>query len=956
MASTYTTNLGIEKIGTGEQSGTWGDTTNTNFDILDEAVNGIISITLSSAGSSGSPNSLPITDGASSNGRNKFIEFVDGGDLGGTAYVQLTPNDAEKIVHIRNSLSSSRSIIVFQGTYNASNDFEIVNGADVLLKFNGGGSGATVTDVNVDLTVTGLTAASAALTTADINGGTADNVTIGGSTAAVGTFTTANATTVDTTNIEVTNIKAKDGTSAGSIADSTGVVTVASAVLTTADINGGTADNVTIGGSTAAAGTFTTFTSTGIDDNASSTAITITSGNDLGVGVTSPRTGYRVDIQEASDNGVNIQAGNASADIALAVGSASTADKFVIQAGGKVGISATDPQKSLHVLGGVLAASSDGSTSGITIDSTATSGYASTITHSDTGIEFDTGSTLRDFTFDVSGSELMRIDTSSGNVGIGTSSVDAPLHVKVTESSTGSTDPLIRFERFTSGDNAYLDITVDNANNLIGFQSTGSSDGGFTFGGASTERMRIDSSGNVGIGTGATVSGQLHVKESASSNTASVSAQNLVLESNDTNFGMTLLAGSSANSANIFFGNESDNDIGYIQYKHAGDSLRFGVNAAERMRIDSSGNVGIGATSLSNKFTVNGNQVMLASGEIKFADAGNSLVSVIKNGGSSGTSQMQFLVGSTPAEVMRLDSNGDLGVGTTDPTSKLHVSGTSGAGSRIHIESTGAGTSSFDGSGSGLLLTAGGMNTTSKFTPAIQFGSTDPQFTTTNPKVGAAINAVAREAYSQDNDGGMALVFYTTPQAPGTGQTTTERMRVTHDGNLLVGTTSGTLSGAGIKLRPASSGTNSTANCQVTGDGGAGDVGYGLYDTGDSAYKFYVTYAGQIFATSSSITSLSDVSLKENVRDLDKGLDTINALQPRRFDWKNGDGNDIMGFVAQEVEDVLPELVHEYKYTDEETKLALKMSDMIPSMVKAIQELSAQVNELKAEIAALKGA
>ena len=307
------------------------------------------------------------------------------------------------------------------------------------------------------------------------------------------------------------------------------------------------------------------------------------------------------------------------------------------------------------------------------------------------------------------------------------------------------------------------------------------------------------------------------------------------------------------------------------------------------------------------------------------------------------------------SEKIRLDSNGDLGVGTTDPTSKLHVSGTSGAGSRVHIESTGAGLSSFDGSGSGLLLTAGGMNTTSKFTPAIQFGSTDPQFTTTNPKVGAAINAVARETYSADNDGSMALVFYTTPVEPGTGQTTTERMRVNQDGNLLVGTTSGSLSGAGIKLRPTSSGTNSTANVQVTGDGGSGDVGYGLYDTGDGAYKFYVRYEGKILATSTSITSLSDVSLKENLRDLDKGLDTINALQPRRFDWKNGDGNDIMGFVAQEVEDVLPELVHEYKYTDEETKLALKMGDMIPSMVKAIQELSAQVNDLKAEIAALKG-
>ena len=75
----------------------------------------------------------------------------------------------------------------------------------------------------------------------DINGGTIDGTTIGGSSAAAGTFTTANATTVDTTNIEVTNIKAKDGTSAGSIADSTGVVTIASSVLTTADINGGTA-------------------------------------------------------------------------------------------------------------------------------------------------------------------------------------------------------------------------------------------------------------------------------------------------------------------------------------------------------------------------------------------------------------------------------------------------------------------------------------------------------------------------------------------------------------------------------------------------------------------------------------------------------------------------------------------------------------------------------------------
>jgi hypothetical protein len=66
------------------------------------------------------------------------------------------------------------------------------------------------------------------------------------------------ATTVDVTNIEVTTLKANDGTSAGSIANTTGVLTIASAVLTTADINGGTADAVVIGGASAAAGTFTT--------------------------------------------------------------------------------------------------------------------------------------------------------------------------------------------------------------------------------------------------------------------------------------------------------------------------------------------------------------------------------------------------------------------------------------------------------------------------------------------------------------------------------------------------------------------------------------------------------------------------------------------------------------------------------------------------------------------------
>lgn len=173
MPSTYTTNLGIEKIGSGEQSGTWDITTNLNFDIIDQGVNGAVSITLASAGTSGSPNVIDITDGTLSDGRNKFIEFVDGGDLGATAYVQLTPNDAEKILFLRNSLSGSRSILVFQGTYNAANDFEIPAGKDVVIRFDGGGAGATVTDVFNSLLVTEFEATNAAATRTNLGLGTA---------------------------------------------------------------------------------------------------------------------------------------------------------------------------------------------------------------------------------------------------------------------------------------------------------------------------------------------------------------------------------------------------------------------------------------------------------------------------------------------------------------------------------------------------------------------------------------------------------------------------------------------------------------------------------------------------------------------------------------------------------------------------------------------------------------
>jgi hypothetical protein len=216
--------------------------------------------------------------------------------------------------------------------------------------------------------------------------------------------------------------------------------------------------------------------------------------------------------------------------------------------------------------------------------------------------------------------------------------------------------------------------------------------------------------------------------------------------------------------------------------------------------VDSTNNrVGIGDITPTEKLTVEGNVRINKQptatngitwdlnttnfGSIKMDGTENMLFDVDK-------STANFIFGRGSSEYVRFDNTGRVGIGEDDPQSKLVVSGVAGADSRIHVSSGSAGASTFDGSGSGLLLTAKNMNTTSKFTPAIQFGSTDTNFTATNPKVGAAINGISAETYSSDTDSGMHLGFYTTPSNNGATQATFERMRVDNYGNVLIGATS----------------------------------------------------------------------------------------------------------------------------------------------------------------------
>lgn len=103
-----------------------------------------------------------------------------------------------------------------------------------------------------------------------LSGKTINSTQIGNLSPSSGVFTTVDATDVtaslvDATNVETANIKAKDGTASATIADTTGVMTIASSVLTTTDINGGTIDNTVIGATTPVAGSFTNISGERID-------------------------------------------------------------------------------------------------------------------------------------------------------------------------------------------------------------------------------------------------------------------------------------------------------------------------------------------------------------------------------------------------------------------------------------------------------------------------------------------------------------------------------------------------------------------------------------------------------------------------------------------------------------------------------------------------------------------
>jgi hypothetical protein len=295
----------------------------------------------------------------------------------------------------------------------------------------------------------------------------------------------------------------------------------------------------------------------------------------------------------------------------------------------------------------------------------------------------------------------------------------------------------------------------------------------------------------------------------------------------------------------------------------------------------------------------------------------------------------------TFTQAMTLDASGNLGLGTTSPNIQTWRSGTV-----LTVSGNVAGQLQLDSSRTDASTVALG---------SLQFTySTN----STNYKTVALIESYSTG--STANQRGGALQFSTSP-----GGTTSPSVNMILDGsgNLLVGTTSAL--GTGLSVVSGSNTfygkcTNSGQSVGVFWNSGnnAGTASSFLnFGVGTSSYSVAgtVTYNGSIVLYNTT----SDRRLKENIVDAETALTTIGQIKVRAFDWINSKTHETHGIIAQELKEIAPHCVTEgtdHENGSIENPWQVDTSPLVPMLVKAIQELSAQVTTLQAQVTALQGA
>jgi hypothetical protein len=686
----------------------------------------------------------------------------------------------------------------------------------------------------------------------------------------------------------------------------------------------------------------------------------------LGIGTSSPATKLDVNGDVTQRNGSGTIIGNiqnssgwydfkASANVngAQISTAAATPIRFLpngveaarFDSSGNLGIGTSSPAYKLHVNGNsLLNALEIGEMSGFLSNSAnAAIGWASGFTGYTNGtlilqprsstatpIVFATGAT--------SASERMRI-TDTGNLGIGTSS------------------PAEKLDVYSAAGTAAIKLqTASNIAYSINSQIPGVANDGFAIRDVtnSVNRLVIDSSGNLGIGTSSPTT-RLTVSGTTTVNTAADATAGLVVKTFGAAGGTQPIANFQRSDAAVNFqigfnGTSGDNFAGTT----TNHNLFFITNNTEKLRLDTSGNLGLGVTpsawaSTVKGFQIGGNGSIADNGAGGHTDFSNNVYYAVDNLNTgaryinngfasnyyqlSGTHVWRTAASGTAgntitfSQAMTLDASGNLGVGITSPFAdtnyrSVDIRGSTGGQINLGTTSTRVGQISADAT-NGLTLN------TATSTPMRFFIN------------GSERARITSGGYFKASDNGT----YTSSTGP-----YAEFYQSANDIGLIVRNQNASNTGNVIE---AAADRNTTNNSYYFFR--ASVIGV--------AYRFQVADSGDVTNTNGTYGTISDAKMKTDIVDAGSQWADIKGLRFRKFKMKDDpSGLTQLGVVAQEVEQVSPGLVDEHTDRDAEgndlgtTTKSVKTSVLLMKAAVALQEAMARIEKLEAEMAALKGA
>ena len=518
MASTYVNDLRLNEMATGDASGTWGTTTNTNLELIGEALGfGTEGITTNA-----DTHTSTVADGATDPVRAMYVKYT--GTLDSACTITIAPNTINRMQFIENGTSGSQNIIISQGS---GANVTIPPGDTKAVYLDGAGSGAAVTDAFASLSVVDLKVQDDLTVT--------DDLIVNGDIDLEGSIDVNGTANLDVVDIDGAVDMATTLAVAGNVDFNGGLDVDGTTNLDVVDIDGA----VNMSGSLTMSGSALIRTT---DGTASLPGLRIGVDNDTGF--------YR--------------------PLANTIGFVTTgAERMRLDASGNVGINDTSPAALL-----TLKASANTYAGGFRIEGTDET-TALGITHVN-GDNFFSGNATDDH-ITLKG---------NGNVGIGTTNPGATLHVQMTHTSTDVTaansNETLVLGNAGSGDGVYNAIKFGGNQQdmyIMSFNDNTQADRrmGFFLGSVAgdavaDERLSIRGDGKVGIGT-----------TSPSSNVE-------ISSSDDTRFQVT----DTGDSSTFWIRGDGDNTSIGNTTNHP---LAFIINNSERMRIDTSGNLLVGATS-----------------------------------------------------------------------------------------------------------------------------------------------------------------------------------------------------------------------------------------------------------------------------------------------------------------------------------------------------------------------